>query len=102
MRLKRSEKFRQVLNSVCEITETKKQDILSIRKTSDVCWARNLLILCLKKEGLKPVTIQNLLHKAGWSGVGHSTVLKNIERAKVLEEKNEEFKAILDEITQSI
>ena len=101
MRLKRSEKFRQLLNSVCEITETNKQDILSIRKTSDVCWARNLLILCLKKEGFKPVTIQTLLHKAGWSGVGHSTVLKNIERASKLEQNNEEFKNFLDEIRSS-
>jgi chromosomal replication initiation ATPase DnaA len=98
MRNKRSERFNQLLSSVCEITETKKQDILSIRKTSEVCWARNLLILCLSKEGLKPVAIQNLLHRAGWQGVGHSTVLKNIVRATNLEERDEEFKSFLNEI----
>ncbi len=98
MRQKRSERFRELLSSVCEITETKKQDILSIRRTSEVCWARNLLILCLSKEGLKPVTIQNLLHKAGWQGVGHSTVLKNIVKATKLEQEDEEFQSFIDEI----
>ena len=102
MRQKRSERFRELLSSVCDLTETNKQDILSIRRTSEVCWARNLLILCLSKEGLKPVAIQNLLHRAGWHGVGHSTILKNIVRATKLEERDEEFKSFLDEIRSNL
>jgi len=100
--LRKSEKFRRVLNSVCDITEFSKREILSQSKVVDVCMARNILFLLCHRDGLKPVTIKRLCQKEGWTSVGHSTILKNITRAKQQEEINEEFKRYLNEVEKSI
>jgi chromosomal replication initiation ATPase DnaA len=100
--LRKSEKFNRILSHVCDVTGETKQDILSSSKLIDVCMARNLLFLSCKRIGMRPITIQQLCKKQGWTSVGHSTVLKNITKAKDLEEKNEEFKSVLHEIIQSI
>ena len=90
--MRRSEKFKQLLDSVCEVTEIRKKEILSQSKLMDVCMARNLLFLLCHRGGLRPVTIRRLCQMEGWDSVGHSTVLKNNTRATKQEEVDDEVK----------
>jgi len=100
--MRKSEKFRRVLSSVCEVTEIKQKEILSKSRILDVCTARSLLFLLLHRTGMRPVTIKRLCQMEGWSSVVHSTVLKNIKRAEKMEEEDEEFQFFLDAITSNI
>ena len=100
--MRKSEKFRRVLTSVCEVTEVEKKEILSASRVIDVCTARSLLFLLLSRMGMRPVTIKRLCEMEGWSSLVHSTVLKNITRASKLEQEDEEFQSFLNEVTKNI
>tara|TARA_R100001443_G_C3357558_1_gene178301 strand:+ start:1877 stop:2179 length:303 start_codon:yes stop_codon:yes gene_type:complete len=97
-----SEIFNSLLNSVSEITETSRDEIVSTDTRAEVCQARNLFFLMCKRSGLRPVAILRICKDNGWNSLVHSTVIKNISKAEKLEKDNKLFKRLVDVTEQNI
>ena len=97
---KRSEIWRDTINAVTDITEISQREIFSGSKKADISQARSLFFLVLNNSGFRPATILRMCKTNGWESIVHSTVLKNIQRAKA--QKSEQFHEFLSEIESSI
>ena len=94
--------FNLLLDAVSEVTEIKRDVIVSTDTKAETCQARNLFFLMCKRNGLRPVVILRICKDNGWESLVHSTVVKNISRAEKLEKKNKLFKRLIDVTEQTI
>ena len=100
--MKPSEIFNLLLDAVSEVTEIKRDVIVSTDTKAETCQARNVFFLMGKRNGLRPVVILRICKDNGWESLVHSTVVKNISRAEKLEKKNKLFKRLIDVTEQTI
>ena len=97
-----SEIFNSLLDTVSEITEIKREVIVSTDTKAETCQARNLFFLMCNRNGLRPVVILRMCRDYGWDSLVHSTVVKNISKAEKLEKGDKLFKSLVDVTEQTI
>lgn len=98
----RTKIFEETLETVIEVTEIPKEDILGPSREADVCIARKLFFYTLRKKGLRVTSICRMLKLRGCSFVS-STIVKNYQTAEALvKKKDDEFTELLYELKKGI